>query len=65
MRILEGIPLHFQIKTVSPFIQGARVQKITLSENRETCFEIRSHNQSGFFVLSSHPEICFFLLLTT
>ena len=60
MRILEGIPLHFQIKAVSPLIRGARVQKITLSENRETCIEIRSRNQSGFIVISSHPEICFF-----
>lgn len=60
MRILEGIPLRFQIETVSPLVQGARVQKITLSENRETCFEIRSPGQSGFLILSTHPEICFF-----
>jgi len=60
MRILEGIPLHFQIETVSSRIQGARVQKITLTENRETCLEIHYHHQTGFLVLSTHPEICFF-----
>ncbi|MGI6749374.1 MAG: Rqc2 family fibronectin-binding protein [Atribacter sp.] len=60
MRILEGIPLRFQIETVSPLVEGARVQKITLTENRETCLEIRSRNQPGFLVLSTHPEICFF-----
>lgn len=60
MRILEGIPLRFQIEAVSPLVQGARVQKITFSENRETCLEIRSRKQSGFLILSAHPEICFF-----
>ena len=60
MRILEGIPLRYQIEAVSPLVQGARVQKIILTENRETCLEIRSQNQPGFLILSTHPEICFF-----
>ena len=60
MRILEGIPLRFQILTVDPLIREARIQKVFLTETRETWLELRSPHQSGFLVLSTHPDICLF-----
>jgi len=60
MRILEGIPLRFQIQDIFPFIREGRIQKVFLTETRETWIEFRSPVRTGSIVLSIHPEVCFF-----
>ncbi len=58
MRTLEGIPLRTHTEEIEYAYLNSHIQRVIVTPDRETVFQIYRRGFSGYFVISLQPDMC-------